>query len=549
MMNLFSGKIKSASAFVKNQFWQIDWKLLLFLLLFLNVKLYFKVIAIVFIYISHFNFKFGFRLRNSRLPLFYVAVIVISLINCIIYVLFKKLDYDIVFITGIFFWLLCILAIHQLKLSVDSIKPNILHNTLIAFFIINATFSFINLLGIIIETHALNPYQYQGLFQKYFIGTGDYIKGVFFDTSTTNAIINAFGAVYFLSRKNYRMVLVCMLVLLLTGSNSTNLLLLIALIYIFIFQSNRNQKSVFSVCLFMLILFLVKVSPQNNQYSITTVQRIFNKEDTSRRIVSVNLSDTGLQDMQLKIATAYIDSIKIKLEEQRQTAAALINISNPWKRPSLPKADINSPEYQYSNDTTQKQKELIEFSNLQNVDSFVSAINNNPKNLPGKLVAVKQTINFFFKNPAKIITGNGMGNFSSKLAFRATALKIAGGYPAKHQYINTDFIENHLALYLFYFIKRAGLHSVINTPDNTYDQLFSEYGMIGLISFLFFYIAFFLRHIKKQSYSIPLLLIISGVFFVGYWFEQLSVIVLFELLLLIDMKTSSSIIHFKKENE
>jgi hypothetical protein len=547
-MNLFSGKIKSAFAFVKNLFCQIDWKLLLFLLLFLNVKLYVKVIAIVFICIFNFNFKFGFRLRNSRLPLFYVAVIIISVINCIIYGLFKKLDYDIVFITGIFFWLLCVLAIHQLKLSVDRIIPNILHNTLIAFFIINAIFSFINLLGIIIETHILNPYQYQGLFQKYFIGTGDYIKGVFFDTSTTNAIINAFGAIYFLSRKNFAMVLVCMLVLLLTGSNSTNVLLLIALVYIFIFQSNRNQKSIISVCLFMLILFLVKVSPQNNQYSITTVERIFNKEDTSRRVMAINQSDTGLQAIQLKIASAYIDSIKIKLGEQIQTKAALINISNSWKRPSLPKADINSPEYQYSKDTTQKQKELIEFSNLQVVDSSVSAINNNPQNRPGKLIAVKQTIDFFIKNPAKIITGNGMGNFSSKLAFRATALKIAGGYPSKYQYINISFKENHLALYLFYFIKRAGLHSVINTPDNVYDQLLGEYGLIGLLSFLFFYIAFFLRHIKKQSYSIPLLIIMCGVFFLGYWFEQLSVVVLFELLLLIDMKTGSSIIHFKKEN-
>jgi hypothetical protein len=40
-----------------------------------------------------------------------------------------------------------------------------------------------------------------------------------------------------------------------------------------------------------------------------------------------------------------------------------------------------------------------------------------------------------------------------------------------------------------------------------------------------------------------------GVFFLGYWFEQLSVAVLFELLMLMDMKTGSSIIYFKKENE
>jgi hypothetical protein len=52
------------------------------------------------------------------------------------------------------------------------------------------------------------------MYQKYFIGTGDHIRGITFDTSTTNAVLNAFGIVYFLLRKQMVMALLCMAVLL-----------------------------------------------------------------------------------------------------------------------------------------------------------------------------------------------------------------------------------------------------------------------------------------------------------------------------------------------
>ena len=58
-----------------------DWRLLLFLVLFLNVKMAIKVPAIALIYLLQFNFKFGFSLKNSRLPLFYLLAIGIALLN------------------------------------------------------------------------------------------------------------------------------------------------------------------------------------------------------------------------------------------------------------------------------------------------------------------------------------------------------------------------------------------------------------------------------------------------------------------------------------
>src|SRR5580692_8082391 len=98
---------------IKNTVNKIDWKLLLFLVLFLNVKLAVKIPAIILIYLLQFNFKFGFSLKNSRLPLFYLLAIAIAVFNWIISRGYTSINYNIVLLTGIGFWLLCILAMHQ----------------------------------------------------------------------------------------------------------------------------------------------------------------------------------------------------------------------------------------------------------------------------------------------------------------------------------------------------------------------------------------------------------------------------------------------------
>ena len=63
---------------------QVDWKLLLFLVLFLNIRMPVKIAALAFIYLSRFNFKFGFKLKNSRLPLFYLFIILIAIAGFLI---------------------------------------------------------------------------------------------------------------------------------------------------------------------------------------------------------------------------------------------------------------------------------------------------------------------------------------------------------------------------------------------------------------------------------------------------------------------------------
>ena len=529
----------------------VDWQLLVFLLLFLNVKMAVKVVAIVIIYLLQPNFKFGFRLKNSRLPLFYIIAIILGVFNWIVSGLFTKLNYDVIFLTGVSFWLLSILAIHQVKLSVEKNDTEIIHRTIFLFFILNAIVSLITFATIAWQTGTINPFQYQGEFQKYYIGTGDYIKGITMDTSTTNAVINAFGIFYFLTRKNILPCLLCMLVLLLTGSNFTNILFSFALVYVFIFQTNKDQKSLIVACIMLLVIFLVKVSPQNEQYIFQWYKDYFKKEVVYQPInSSVNpptQSNIILTDDEIKqkTATTYLDSVdKASNPDKQYKIIGNLSpavVSQVTGKPEIPKPDINSAPFQHKQDTTETQRTLLNFIVVNRSALKLSSKDDSFKpKYPGKILALQQTVNYLKQYPDKTLTGTGIGNFSSKLAFRGTAMKIAGGYPEKYAYLNNDFKTNHFDLYLYYFSRLDNLHSLTNSPNSVYDQLLAEYGLLGLLCFFIFYLWFFAKHYKKLTYGIPILLIMAGAFFIEYWFEQLSVVIIFELLLLLNIKETKT---------
>ena len=526
---------------IQQAFKSIDWRLLLFLVLFLNVKLVVKVVAIAMIYLLQFNFKFGFHWRNSRLPLFYLFAITIGIVNWFLLAGFSDRNYTVAFFTGIFFWILCILAIHQIKLFVEQNSAFVIHKTITVFFLLNAIFSLAVFMMMIIKTGAVNPYLYQGEYQKYFIGTGDYIKGISFDTSTTNAVLNAFGVIYFLERKNALMVLLCMIILLLTGSNVTNFLLVATLLFIFIFQSDKNQKSVIIICFLFLVIFLAKISPQNNNYVVNNFSAIFKKPVQKQIQYASILSIRERPDSTLspderkeKIATLYLDSL-YRLQEEYQQRIVAKNILFSGKM-EIPTADINTLPYQHKSIVTPVEKKMAEFIRLRSSELRISSDTNYHSKLPGKIIALQQTVNFFKQNPFKILSGTGVGNFSSKLAFKTTGLNIAGGYPQKYIYLNPAFVSNHLDLYLYYFTKEDGRHSIINNPNSVYEQLLSEYGLLGLGAFGIFYLGFFIKKYKIATYGIPLIAFLSAIFLVDYWFEQLSIVVFFELLFFLNLK-------------
>jgi len=534
----------------------VDWKIFLFLLLFLNVKLAIKIPAIALIYLWQFNFQFGLKFSNSRLPLFYPLIMITGIIAALSTGSYLQHHYLYVLATGTGFWCLSLLALHQLKLAVERNDPIVLHRTICLFFLLNALVSLLNLALIVLDTHALNPYTYQGQYQKYFMNTGDYIKGLTFDTSTTNAILNAFGVIYFLIRGNTLLLLLCMAVLLLTASNFINLALFAILGFLFIFRSSRNQKSLIVVCLVFFVVFIAKVSPQNQKMVLDSTRsrlHLKNPEPAAElpplRITERPDSTLNFEEKREKTATLYLDQA-YRANEQfyrrrdqiRQKDILQPDMTVPLNdagRVMLPKADIHSSSFQHLNTTPPEQRQLPVFIQAHQRELPISGQPYQWSRVPGKVTGWFQTVRFFAHHPLTLIAGCGPGNFSSKLAFRASNLGFSGGYPARYVYISRDFLVNHLDLYLNFFSRRAEFHSLINSPFSVYDQLIAEYGVLGLLAFILFYAGFFAKHWRRLTYGLPLLVFTFIVLSVDYWFEQLSVIVFFELLLLLDIKESA----------
>jgi hypothetical protein len=309
----------------------------------------------------------------------------------------------------------------------------------------------------------------------------------------------------------------CMLA---TGSNFTNYLLLGVFAYLFIFKSDREQKGGIALCILIGVVFLGKVSPQNQKYTAEVVNRWLPAQNKVTK-------------------TTDPDSAQ-KMQVWQQWNNIRFSYINHWKpKPSIPAADINTPPYQSRADTSEDQRALIQFKEQNRASLPLADLSGLPEDghRPGKLLAFEEIGQFFKTHPSRIPTGDGPGNFSSKLAFRATGLELYGKYPKSLTYIHPDFLQNHLQLFLSYFAKSKENHSLIHSPDSVYGQLLGEYGLIGLLAFLVGYVVFFAKKIKGTAYSLPLLGILLGAFFVGYWFEQLSIVVLFELMVFVDRKT------------
>ncbi|MEI9807327.1 MAG: hypothetical protein WDO16_05265 [Bacteroidota bacterium] len=286
---------------------KINWRLFLFLVLFLHVKMGVKVAAIILFLFIYRKDLLKNNFLKQRFIWFYFAMIAIALFNLLISISSLSVNYMITVVTGISFWLLCIAAAAISFTFIQKTDSGKLHTTISLFFIINALFTIGQLLSFMWDAGSLNPYTYQGMNQKYFIGTGDLLRGITLDVSTTNAILNAIAVLYFLDRRKFFWLLLSLSAMLMAASNFTNMLLLAVLLFQFIFQSDRNQKSVIVVCFCMLIVFLSKVSPQNKHYLNYVWQKV-----TDRKI------DTILPEVTPLPLSSLPDSILNKEEKKEK---------------------------------------------------------------------------------------------------------------------------------------------------------------------------------------------------------------------------------------
>lgn len=522
----------------------INCPLLIFIILVLNVKLVVKIVAVILFALLHRKDISIKQFFGQRYLYFYFGMIGIGIINfCLQYKHITTVYFFTVAI-GISFWLMSAVIAYLIYIAVKKEGSDKLHATVSLFFLLHIAVIFLNLLRIIVETGSINPYTYQGLNQKYYISTGDFIMGITFDSPVTTAVIAASGLLYFLYRKKFLLSVACMAALLVIASNFTNLVLIAVFIFAFIFYTNKVQKSFIIIYIAMLVVFMGKISPQNNEHVGRIFYHVINKPYDLPKVIPIPLSQLkkepdsvlNFEQRREKLAQNYIDSINaerlgVNFIAQESEMAKKIAVAVPAKK------DITFYQFHESEGVKEKINRYANFL----AESYDKAQKDSLKKLydwnkPGKWIAGKELFNFFKQHPFKILTGNGIANFSSRLAFKATLLNTSGSYPAKLKYINPDFLYNHLYAYLYYHSQDQSKHEASNTPDAVYYQVAGEYGVAGLCCLLFFYFGFFLRRINTMSFGLPLLLLLGGAFFAEYWFEQFSIVIVFELLFFIDIK-------------
>jgi hypothetical protein len=149
---------------------------------------------------------------------------------------------------------------------------------------------------------------------------------------------------------------------------------------------------------------------------------------------------------------------------------------------------------------------------------------------PAKVFGIKQTYHFMKSSPIHFMLGAGLGNYSSKLAIRMTGLGLQGRYPDNRIYINKHYMEGHFYTMMYVLSQNVSEHSVINMPGNVYVQLAGEYGFVGTGLFLALYVLWFWRRSAGYPAGRWMLLALLICFSLEYWFEMMSLTVVFELL-------------------
>ncbi|MBN9379732.1 MAG: hypothetical protein J0H74_03140 [Chitinophagaceae bacterium] len=304
--------------------------------------------------------------------------------------------------------------------------------------------------------------------------TGDLIKGLFSGPSFLNMMINAFLTFYFLYKKDFRMAFLAMAVTLLTTSNFCNLIFVPVLLACLLFNKDRQIKRGVAACVGMMIFFYAVIAPNNFRY----------------------LGDS------LFVSKAHQREL---LEYLEKTAA-----SDSLRRALL----------RLENDTS------IHLTLDQKY---------------GKVKAFKETGAYLVSSPRAALFGAGMGNFSSFLALRMSHINKEEGSRIFNElpvYIAPEFYNNHYQIYRSTYALPKEFHSIKHFPNSFVNQLLGEYGLAGLCLFLLTYCWFFVRHYRRLSYGKYLLFLAGGFLLFDYLFEYLSVMSIFELLMLLDMRTT-----------
>lgn len=530
-----------------------------------------KVVAVLF-YAVYVLYKRYPARKLTSLQWFYVAIAITGVCSSLINDSFYQPQYALGFYLGLFQWGVAFAISYLLLVTVSVLTKQTILRTLKVFFTINAVISLVTLLVLFAEAGFKVPYWLTSSI-KYGVSTGDYINGIFNDTSVTNAAINALGAIFFLYYKEFRWAALCTFIMLLCTSNVTVVFMTVVLLAMFFKKDKAIKRNAVLLILMMAVSYPI-LSPQNLKY----IEVVYEREKKDNYEIGL----AKLKDKKITVSSAakeedffdkkisstyrgedYQSWIKAyKYYPYRQDIESPVFNSKEYylnikkykmglKQEAL--TNLGGELYQLKDEATKEKKdgeigdndEESEYGQL-NPFALQTAIANwyhtpasssvlNNYNMPGKLYTNMQTLYFLRSNTTHMFFGAGIGNFSSKLAIKMTGLGLQGSYPPEKIYVNRDFLQYHFYTLLFYLSRHAAEHSVMNMPNSTYNQIVGEYGLIGFVLFLVLYVGFVLKRRKRLQSGVFIAAIVFMFLGMEYWFELLSLTVVFELLIMSEL--------------
>lgn len=521
--------IRQFSALREFVFRKSDPVLLLFLLLITNYRFSLKIFALTAIYIYRPNFKF----KHSGLLIFYSGMIVLGLFN--LFVISGDLSgaHIATVLTACSLWASCFLTFHQLQLFVERNSSDQIINSLKLLTVINFVFSIADLIRVMMATHTLNPYN-QISPPPYGISSGDLIGGVYGEMHLVNMTISAFTLFFFLYRKNFSYSFLAVIPLLLTGSNLGTLLTVLTLVFMLFVKRSLIIKYFVMFMLAIVVIFYIKITPDNLSY----FQKSFGKMLSHLTNKPVRSDSNGIASNIVVRTPAEIKNMKIHDYLMVKNKDYLkMNMDNVYflkeqqrKLEKKQKQKWNDYTY-YLKDSLQKAKKRDKRFNFGNLKKF------DLDHRSGKAISVDQLSKYMSSDWRRLLFGSGPGGFSSRLAFITSGVvndsRILMALP---HYENPAFTENHKAIFRYLMYLDDEHHSITNLPFSWYNELLGEYGLAGALVFLLFYVGFFIRRFNLLLAGRLLLALMMAFFLFDYWYQRLSVMIIFELIMLLDMK-------------
>lgn len=526
-------------------FWQsrvlkADLFFLISLLLLLNYRLSFKILALLLFLFLKTPIKFSF----NRVSLFYLALAALGFIHFFLFAGSYSFDRFIIVCCASVFWLAAFWSFQKMKSLIAPQSVERVKNSLRLMVLINLVVSLFDLAKVMLITQTINPYT-QVCAPPYGISSGDLIGGVYGGIHLVNTVVSAFLFVFFLYRKEWIYAFCSLLPFLLTGSNLASLLLICFLIWIAIFGPSllRRYYAIFSLCI--IVAFYVKVTPSNGTYMASTLNKIGN-QFKDKQTTEADKTEKLAQKPTAKIFSKeelidlYVQRLNLSqssdlTKDETKQKADLYGIINEYQNLVLKVQSSRATLVSLRKDSLSRAKmrdAFYEYGKLKKFD-----LNNES----GKITSFKQTFNFLKSNPKHLFLGNGPGAFSSRLAFVTSGIaddsRILKALP---HFQSQEFAQNHKAIFKFLMFLDDETHSITNLPFSSYNNFLGEYGLIGFAVFIVLYLFYWLKNWKNLSFGRYLLLLFLAFLFFDYWFERLSVVIIFEILMLIDISEKSS---------